>query len=908
MLMALLPLAAFAEGFENATVQVGKFTYGGTAIPVVQVTDGGTILNTVDHYTVDPTPYKNTACTEPIAFNKMVVGTPYYVKITGNVGSVYETYQTYGTITVSRAPLTLTINGGVDLTKAYRAADKPASTLSKALADASQLKNGDDAADLNTIVTGTLSYTYEGQPNADVANDIPLTFSGLTAANYEISYSGLGIDITPKDLADVTITTQQGNVTYTGDVITPAYTLTDGSYTLVVGTGKDYTVACAEGDVKDVKTYTPTITGSNNYTGTITVGADALSTFKVTKATLSVAAKNIKRIYKAAAYTDADFVYEPVFYGLLGEDAAPLADYIAPTFALQGTAKDAGDYIIKVTGGSSKNYEFLAQNEGTLAGKLTIEPKEVTVTADDKTKGIGSAMPELTFTVTTADIFEADKATAITTNPTLACEATASSPAGTYPITISGGATSKNYKFKYVNGTLTVGKTAITLTILPATKVYGEDDPDWLGATGTPVKDVNYVVNGLQDGDELTNVHITRAEGKDFGKYVMTASYGAIDDTKYTGVSVAPAQFSITARPLTVTVLPQTLANNADASALVVSDETVVVEGLKFEDKVTDVVTLAFDASVGTKTDIDYAEGIVASLKTGVKNYSFDDVKGRVVFGAGSGSLVLDAADAATAATIELYNGQTKNVKIKFDRNGRTLGAARNWEKEYWVTLTLPFDIDVATLSQKLKYALVNEIDPNKTVIDGNGSKFYGKLTMKGSYGNATKLAANKPILVKIADNFADIIAGDGTIDFGSQKIIAPASEDALTVDAGKGAKFVGTYTAKTVKAEDNAAIWFMMGNYKEWAYILNTSANEWTIKPFEAFLDLNGLPASARDITFYFEELDGSTTAIKSISVDNLDSKLNVEGWYTLGGMKLQSAPTQKGIYINNGKKVVIK
>ncbi len=78
MLMALLPLAAFAAGFEDATVQVGKFTYGGTTIPVVQVTDGGTILTAGTHYVVDETTaYTNTGCTTAIAFNKMVVGTPY---------------------------------------------------------------------------------------------------------------------------------------------------------------------------------------------------------------------------------------------------------------------------------------------------------------------------------------------------------------------------------------------------------------------------------------------------------------------------------------------------------------------------------------------------------------------------------------------------------------------------------------------------------------------------------------------------------------------------------------------------------------------------------------------------------------------------------------------------------------
>lgn len=37
----------------------------------------------------------------------------------------------------------------------------------------------------------------------------------------------------------------------------------------------------------------------------------------------------------------------------------------------------------------------------------------------------------------------------------------------------------------------------------------------------------------------------------------------------------------------------------------------------------------------------------------------------------------------------------------------------------------------------------------------------------------------------------------------------------------------------------------------------------------------------------------------------DNVNGKGN---WYTLDGQRLNSQPTQKGIYINNGKKIVIK
>ena len=49
----------------------------------------------------------------------------------------------------------------------------------------------------------------------------------------------------------------------------------------------------------------------------------------------------------------------------------------------------------------------------------------------------------------------------------------------------------------------------------------------------------------------------------------------------------------------------------------------------------------------------------------------------------------------------------------------------------------------------------------------------------------------------------------------------------------------------------------------------------------------------------------DDGTTGIQQI-----ENGANIEktGWYTLDGRRLESAPTRKGLYINNGKKIIIK
>ncbi len=63
----------------------------------------------------------------------------------------------------------------------------------------------------------------------------------------------------------------------------------------------------------------------------------------------------------------------------------------------------------------------------------------------------------------------------------------------------------------------------------------------------------------------------------------------------------------------------------------------------------------------------------------------------------------------------------------------------------------------------------------------------------------------------------------------------------------------------------------------------------------------------TAGDITSGAIELnfDGETTGI---SRPTPDPSLNGGEWYDLQGHKLNGKPTNSGIYVNNGKKIVIK
>ena len=64
-----------------------------------------------------------------------------------------------------------------------------------------------------------------------------------------------------------------------------------------------------------------------------------------------------------------------------------------------------------------------------------------------------------------------------------------------------------------------------------------------------------------------------------------------------------------------------------------------------------------------------------------------------------------------------------------------------------------------------------------------------------------------------------------------------------------------------------------------------------------------NGTAQAARRINIEFG--DGEAN---SITLVNADSENAASGIYTLDGRKLSTEPMQKGMYIVNGKKIVVK
>jgi len=120
-----------------------------------------------------------------------------------------------------------------------------------------------------------------------------------------------------------------------------------------------------------------------------------------------------------------------------------------PAITCEATATSpVGDYPIVISKGTVTNY-----NDSYVNGTLTITKAPLTITVSSASKKQGDPMPE--FTVTYSGFKNGETAAVLTTQPTITCEATAASSAGTYPIIVSG-AEAQNYNISYVNGILTI--------------------------------------------------------------------------------------------------------------------------------------------------------------------------------------------------------------------------------------------------------------------------------------------------------------------------------------------------------------------------------------------------------------------------------------------------------------------
>ena len=244
--------------------------------------------------------------------------------------------------------------------------------------------------------------------------------------------------------------------------------------------------------------------------------------------------------------------------------------------------------------------------------------------------------------------------------------------------------------------------------------------------------------------------------------------------------------------------------------------------------------------------------------------------------------------DADNASAIATAAGDGKVYEVTL--SGRTLTKDGNWN-----TLCLPFSMTAEQIAASpLAGATIKTLD---NTASGTSLDNDGKLTLK--FNTVTAIEAGKPYIIKWAsgDNIVTPVFSEVTISSTTPTPVV--SNDGRVTFVGQYSPFSIVNSGATGDNEGNKNEIILMATGNKIGY----SQNERTLKCFRCHFYIPVVYA-ARSIVADFGE---TTKLSEELRVKSEEFATAVE-WYTLDGRKLDGKLTTKGMYIVNGKKIVIK
>ena len=458
-------------------------------------------------------------------------------------------------LTANITPAPVTIGGLTAANKVYDTTT--AATLSGTLAISGGLLGSDTATLSGTATAGTFA-------SANAASGITVTanLSGLSISNpnYYIAdvATALTANITGKP---VTITANAQSTTYGtaiaslgttgfvssgfigGDSVS-AVTLTYGGSTGVAGT-------------ENAGTYNGGVAPSN----AVAVAGTLLSNYAITyvggnlvinPAALTVTADAKTMTYAASSLPTLSYVT----VGLKNGDTPFTGSLTTAATAYNGGA------------GSASNIGTYAITQGTLsAGSnytitytpalITVSPAALIISANAQSATYGSALTLGSSAFTSTGLVNGDTISGVGLTVAANAVVPGTTNIGAYTIVSNNavGAHTGNYTITYQTGVLTVIPKPINVVANPTTMVYAD----------SALPALTYqAVSGLVNGDTMSGALATTASAyngsagsaSNVGTYAITQ--GSLTAGSNYTITYTPANFSVTAAPLTVTALDQT--------------------------------------------------------------------------------------------------------------------------------------------------------------------------------------------------------------------------------------------------------------------------------------------------------------------------------------------------------------
>ena len=648
--------------------------------------------------------------------------------------------------------------------------------------------------DLNDVI-----YSGDSQQLKPVVKDKNNGKKLAEGTDYTVSYSK---DTTNVGTVTVTVT---GKGNYTGRTVKKTYQITpfplvvtaDDKEKVYGSTEPELTATETSGvegkekpDDQQIKYSLSRTAGENVGDYPITAsGKAAQGNYTVTynPGTLTITKKSVDVTVvadnKTKTYGEADPAFTAKVNGTVGEDK------INYTLS-RAEGEDVGEYAIEVTLGDNPNYEVTKTD-----AKLTITPKAVTVTADNKSKTYGEADPELTAKVD--GTINGD-----TVDYTLS-RATGEN-AGNHKITVTGEENQGNYKVSYADGKLTINRKSITPDgpETPEEKKTGIEvtNPEGSKYDGTEHKNTPTVTD-TKTGKTLT-------EGTDYTlTYSEDVTNAGTVTVTVTGKGNYTGEFNVTYEitKRDVVLTSATDSKPYDGTPLTKPEVTVGGDGFVDGEGATFAVTGTI-TNVGTKAN---TFGYALNKNTLASNYNISTELGTLTIT--PKTITPDQPgtpdEEKTGITVEnpgdvKYDGKDHAEKpvIKDEKTGVTLEEGKDYEIVYpediknagEITATVvgkgdydgSFEIKFNILKRDVTFTSATDskqYDGNALTngnveitgdgfIEGEGATFNvtGSITDVGSTNNAFTYAMNEGTN---ADNY-NVTVVEGTLTVSEQPVV----------------------------------------------------------------------------------------------------------------------------------------
>jgi len=618
-----------------------------------------------------------------------------------------------------------------------------------------------------------------------------------------------------------------------------------------------------------------------------------------------------------------------------------------PTISCGATATSpVGTYPITVSYTKAEGESML--NITCVNGSMTITKAPLTITAKSYTIKRGEEMPTLEATYTGLKNRETD--TVFTKKPVISTVAKPDTLPGTYPI-VASGAEAKNYEMSYVDGTLTITDD-VTVTANSYTRVYGDDNPTFEftseGATlsGTPT------------------ITCSATATSPVGTYDIVIAKGDITNSTVTCIN---GTLTITKAPLTITAKSYTIKQGKALPTLeaeysgfknnetdTVFTKKPIVSTNATSDSEPGTYDITVSGAEATNYEMTYVNGILTITK---KTESFDgivlvveengniddafescggkaevaktiaaivwndstELKAEMLDGISNPNLLIYVGDeklAPSGFNNVVINGVAKNIKLTDGGTGNynfyvpqefkadSISYSREFKQATrdsvsrgWEGIALPFTVQTFTHEEH------GNISPFGN--DACDYHFWLRQPTENGVVSAKTIEANKPYIISMpnSDEYEPEFNHAGWITFASASVTVPVT-DLEQVLLGDSAWIMPTF----LEVEQSPDLYVLnVGDsiqyHPEGSIFIS---NYRSARPFEVYAQHEGnhnrSGARVMSLSSLFRDGKG-TTDMGIVTIEPTS-----DAWFDLNGRRLQSKPSKSGLYIHNGKKVLVK